>query len=138
MTGRAATVGRFAIAYVVALVVLVALDALWLGWLARDFYRREMAEVMAASPRLAPAAVFYLLYPLGLVFLGLMPWPRNTLRAAGWCAAVGVFAYGTYDLTNLSVMRGWSVELSLVDSVWGTFASALAGSIAYGIASRAR
>jgi uncharacterized membrane protein len=118
-------------AYAVALVIMLPLDGLWLGWVARDFYRREMAEVMAASPQLLPAAVFYLLYPLGLVCLGLVPRPANVMHAVLRCAALGLFAYATYDLTNLSVMRGWSLELSLIDSAWGTLLSAVVGGLTY-------
>ena len=54
---------RFGAAYLVALLVIAGLDSLWLGWLAKDFYRREMGELMAESIRLASAVVFYLLYP---------------------------------------------------------------------------
>ncbi len=41
-------------------------------------------------------------------------------------ALFGLFAYATYDLTNLAVVRDWPVTLSFVDMAWGTFASAVA------------
>lgn len=127
------TARRFLIAYGVILLVLLVTDGFWLGWAARDFYAREMAEVMADPVRITPAVMFYLLYPLGLIYLGLMPLDR---AASGWaaatrCALVALFAYGTYDLTTLSVIRGWSVQLSLVDALWGTFAGGLSGAIAH-------
>ena len=124
---------RFLIAYGVVLLVLLVTDGFWLGWAARDFYAREMANVMADPVRIAPAAIFYLAYPLGLIYLGLMPLDRaaSVGAAALRCALVALFAYGTYDLTTLSVIRGWSVQLSLYDAMWGTFAGALAGAIAH-------
>jgi uncharacterized membrane protein len=44
-----------------------------------------------------------------------------------------VFAFATYDLTNLATLRGWSLTMSLVDIAWGTFntgVSATAGWLA--------
>lgn len=126
------TARRFLVAYGVILVVLLVTDGFWLGWAARDFYAREMAEVMADPVRITPAVLFYLLYPLGLVYLGLMPLMpgASAVAAAKRCALVALFAYGTYDLTTLSVIRGWSVRLSLFDAMWGTFAGAVAGAVA--------
>jgi uncharacterized membrane protein len=46
----------------------------------------------------------------------------------------GLFAYGTYNITNLAVMRDWSLSLTLIDIAWGMFVSAagaVAGAFAY-------
>lgn len=121
---------QLAVLYVVALVVLGALDGVWLGWLAKDFYRSEMGALMADSPRLVPAAIFYLAYPIGLVYFALIPLSPNDAsvgHAFLRCAALGLMAYATYDLTNLSVIRGFSIRLALVDIAWGAFASGVAG-----------
>ena len=133
--------GRFslstvALAYGIALVAMLLLDGLWLGWLARDFYRRELGSLMTDSIRYGPAAAFYLLYPLGLVMLALQPTPASLGEALLRAAVVGLLAYGTYDLTNLATLRGWSLRLSLVDMAWGAFASVIAGGAAYLVAIR--
>ena len=121
---------QFATAYVVAVFTLGVLDAAWLGWLATDFYRKAFGSLLADSVRLLPAALFYLLYPLGLVFLALRHAP-TTFAAAMTSAVVGLVAYGTYDLTNWSTLREWGPLLTVVDLAWGTFASSLAGAIAH-------
>jgi uncharacterized membrane protein len=36
---------------------------------------------------------------------------------------MGLIAYGTYDLTNLSVLNGYSVKIALIDLAWGTVLS---------------
>lgn len=95
--------------YLAALLVMGVLDALWLGVLARDFYRQELGEQMVAQVRWVPALLFYVAYPAALV---------------------GLVAYGVYDLTNLATLRHWPVRLALVDMAWGTFASTLAGATA--------
>jgi uncharacterized membrane protein len=128
------TAAQFGWAYLIALVAMGVLDALWLGWLARDFYKAEIGTLMADSVRLVPAGLFYLLYPLGLVYLGLQTGPTSLLGAVARCAAVGLLAYGTYDLSNLATLRGWSLRLCLVDMAWGVVASAVAGGLAYWVA----
>jgi uncharacterized membrane protein len=121
--------------YVVTLLVLGALDGAWLGWLAKDLYRREMGELMAASPRLVPAALFYFAYPVAVVYFGLLPLAPGSGATIGEallrCGALGLVAYGTYDLTNLSVIRGFSMKLALIDMVWGTAVSAVSGAAAF-------
>ena len=50
---------------------------------------------------------------------------RSTGRAVLLGALFGLFAYGTYDLTNLAVLRDWLLRLAFIDLAWGTFASAV-------------
>jgi uncharacterized membrane protein len=123
--------------YGAALVVMGVLDALWLGVIARDLYRREIGELMAAQVRVVPAALFYFGYPAGLVALALQPMPDGIWMAAWRSALLGVVAYGTYDLTNMATLRQWSVTLTLADIAWGAFASALAGTAAFAAMQRA-
>jgi uncharacterized membrane protein len=119
------------IGYGAALVVLGVLDGLWLGWLAIDFYRREIGDLMAPQVRIVPAAMFYFLYPAGLVTLALQPMPEALVTALWRSALVGLVAYGVFDLTNLAVLRHWSVKLAVVDIAWGTFATGAAGAAAW-------
>ena len=44
---------------------------------------------------------------------------------AGIGAALGLVAYGTYDLTNLSVMEGFNFKIAMIDLVWGTLLTAI-------------
>jgi uncharacterized membrane protein len=120
-----------AIAYSVAFIIMALLDALWLGVVARDFYRQEIGELMAAEVNKLPAALFYVGYPAGLVMLALHPAPDSVAMAAWRSALVGLVAYGTYDLTNLATLRHWSVTMAIADIAWGTLASALAGTAAF-------
>lgn len=125
-----------AAAYVAALLVIGVLDAVWLGWLARDFYRDALGELMRPDVRWGPALAFYFAYPAGLLALALMPMPSDAWHAAARGALVGLVAYGVYDMTNLATLKGWSVRLSLVDMAWGTFVSATAALAAWSAWSR--
>jgi uncharacterized membrane protein len=127
-------------AYGAALVVILVCDGLWLGVIARDLYAREMAGLMAPDVRLLPAALFYFGYPAGLVLLAL---PQRGTPASGLLASaargalVGLMAYGTYDLTNLAVVRGWSPLIAVVDLAWGICISTAAAVAAAAAARRA-
>lgn len=114
-------------AYAATALAMLALDASWLGLIAQALYQQGIGHLMAPQPRLGIAALFYLVYPLGLVIFAVAPRPatawRPTLRAG---ALFGFFAYATYDLTNLATLKDWPIGLSLIDVAWGSLASALA------------
>ncbi len=129
---------NFGLAYVTAVVLLGALDAVWLGGIAKNFYRQEIGPLLNEVPRVLPAAAFYLLYPLGLVYLVLTPFPDSLGEAAMRAAVIGLLAYGAYDLTNLSTLRGWSWRLSLLDWAWGTFVTTVVGAGVYWVIHRWR
>jgi uncharacterized membrane protein len=125
-TGRLAPM-RFALAYLATAAALLALDGIWLGVLTADLYRREMGPLMAETVRVAPAVAFYLLYPLALVYLALHREPSGRAEAVTRSVVLGLAAYGAYDLTNLAVVRGWPLGLSLLDWAWGGVVTGLAG-----------
>lgn len=121
----------WALGYLAALLVIGVLDALWLGWLARGFYQREIGPLLLARFNPVPALLFYLAYPAALVLLALTPRPETLALALGRAALLGLLAYGTYDLTNLATLKGWSLRLSLVDMAWGTLVTTAAGAAAW-------
>ncbi|MHA3737731.1 DUF2177 family protein [Pseudomonas sp. Eth.TT006] len=122
-------------AYVATLIAFLALDGLWLGVLMAPTYRELLGSLMLEKPLLVPAAVFYGLYVFGCVVFVVLP-ALNWQGAAKRGALLGLVAYGTYDLTNWATLRGWSVQVSLMDWVWGTFATAVACSVGFLAAKR--
>ena len=111
---------QFALAYGTVFVTLAALDGVWLGWLALGFYQHEMGSLMADPIRIVSAALYYLFYPLAMVYLVLMRMPASLGEALRRCAVFGLAAFGVYDLTNLSVLRGYSALLGLYALPCGT------------------
>jgi uncharacterized membrane protein len=118
---------RYLIAYVATALVFLGSDYVWLNRTI-GFYRNELGDVLAEKPNIGAAAVFYLIYILGIVALAVMPATRN----GGWVSAatfggmLGFVAYATYDLTNLATLSRWSLAVSVVDMVWGTLVTAVA------------
>lgn len=131
---------RYAAAYVATSVVFLGIDYIWLSR-AMAFYKLELGGLLAEKPNLAIAGGFYALYVAGIIALAVVPADRN----GSWITALllggvlGLIAYGTYDLTNLATLKGWSIKVAVVDIVWGTFltaTSSLAGYLAISLLSR--
>lgn len=129
---------RLPVAYLAALAALVVLDGLWLGLVAKDFYRNQLGALMRPDVRFGVAAAFYLLYLVGVVIFAVQPALQegSAVRALVLGALFGFFCYATYDLTNLATLRDWPAKLSMVDMAWGTFLSAIAALAGYLAASR--
>ena len=117
----------YVVAYLSTAVVFLGLDLLWLTRIAIGFYRRNIGDLMLASPNLGAAGVFYLFYIAGIVYFAVLPAVNaNTLSTAIINGALlGLLAYGTYDLTNLATLNGFTVKVAVVDMVWGTSLTAI-------------
>lgn len=116
---------RFLAGWVACMVVMLVLDALWIGGIAQPWYQQGIGHLMAPQVDTAAAAAFYLMYGVALMVFAVAPggasrpW-RKTLSSG---ALFGLFAYATYDLTNLATLAGWPLGMSLMDIAWGSFAS---------------
>jgi uncharacterized membrane protein len=124
----------YAMPYLAFLVTLGVLDALWLGWLAKPLYQADMGPLMRDQVRWQAALLFYLLYPMGVMALAWVP--GDLARSVGKAALVGALVYGVYDLTNLAVLKHWTVRLAVLDAVWGTLVAALSMAAAVWVAKR--
>jgi uncharacterized membrane protein len=121
------------LAYGAALLLIGLLDAVWLGWLARDFYQTELVALLEPQVRWLPALLFYLGYPLGLLGLALNPVPASWTTAVARSAFFGLMAYATYDLSNWATLKTWNWRIVVVDTTWGIVLSAAAGAVAYAV-----
>lgn len=119
---------KYLSAYLATALVMLAIDMLWLGVIAKPMYQQGLGHLMAERPNLMAAAAFYVLYALGLLMFAIVPQATDAgwLKTAATAAIFGFVAYATYDLSNLATLRGWPVGLSLIDMVWGALLSAVA------------
>jgi uncharacterized membrane protein len=112
--------------YLVALVVLAILDALWLGVVSREFYKARLGHLLLDKPIWSVAILFYLVYAAGIAIFPV----QLALGAGTWSSALlygglfGLCVYAAYDLTNLATLRGWPMAVSVVDLAWGTAVTA--------------
>jgi len=112
----------FIIAYLSSILPMLAIDGVWLATMSKRFYAARLGSLMTASPRLAPAGLFYLLYNLGVALLVVVPavdGGTSMVKVFAYGALLGLVAYGTYDLTNQATLKDWPVVVTVVDLVWG-------------------
>jgi uncharacterized membrane protein len=123
----------YGIAYAGTLISFLLIDAIWLGVVAKNIYRDQLGELMLPSPNLAVAATFYLFFAMAIVALAVRPGldAGAIWSAIGYGAVLGLAAYGTYDMTNLSTLKGWPVSLSIIDLAWGTVLTSAASASGY-------
>jgi len=127
---------KYVWAYLAAACIFLAADFVWLGFVARGFYRQQLGPLLSDHPSVVAAVVFYAIYLCGVVVFGVTP----GLRAGAWTSSLlfgalfGFFAYATYDLTNLATVRDWPVALTVVDMAWGTVLTAAAACGGYYVA----
>jgi len=111
--------------YPIAAFVMLALDLLWLGVLSPPLYQAHVGPLLRSDPDLAAAALFYLIYLIGVNEFVIHA--RPGARVAGIAARGALFgfvAYATFDLTALAMLRGWSPLVTAVDMAWGTLLTA--------------
>lgn len=112
--------------YLTSLTTLLCLDAIWIGLFMRPFYSKHLGHLFADTISILPAAAFYLMYPLGVTILILVPnfkEPLTTIIVLG--ALLGFIAYGTYDFTNQATLKDWPLIVTIVDLAWGTVVTGL-------------
>lgn len=105
---------------------MLALDLLWLGVVARDFYDTSLGSLKRDPVNLPAAALFYTFY-VAAIAKHSVDGSASPADAARRGAGLGLIAYGTYELTNWAVIRDWPARLVPIDLAWGIGLTALAG-----------
>ncbi|MCB9822667.1 DUF2177 family protein [Candidatus Nomurabacteria bacterium] len=119
--------------YLVSLVSFLALDSVWLGFIAPKFYKKNIGFIMSQNPNFLAAGLFYLIFMVGLVVFVIQP----AISDGSWYTALyrgalfGLVSYATFDLTNQAVIKNWPWLVTGVDLLWGTFITGLVSVVAY-------
>lgn len=124
--------------YAIALPVFFAIDMLWLGVVAKNFYRAQIGSLMTSNVNWIAAIIFYLIFIVGLVVFVIEPAVAkgNWSHALLFGALFGLVCYATYDLTNLAIAKDWPLLVTIVDLVWGAVLAASVSIITYFIAKK--
>ena len=115
--------GRYLLAYLVTMVIFFAIDFIWLGTVAKSFYRNEIGPLLLDNFNIPVAMCFYVMYVAGIIVFAVSPaLDSGSLRTALLQGALfGFFTYATYDFTNLATLKGYTTKVAIVDTIWGTF-----------------
>lgn len=126
-------IGKLILGYVATGISFAVIDSLWLRNMYMKLYQPEIGEVLMKGVRMGPAVVFYLLYILGIIIFAFLP----ALKSGQWQTALingamfGFFCYMTYDLTNYATLKVWSLKVTILDMIWGTFLTGSAAAAGY-------
>lgn len=106
-----------------SLVTFLAIDSVWIGFVASPWMKRSIPHLLADKPNLLAAIPFYLLYLTTLIVLLITPHlSDSSVKTLAWQSFLfGVTAYATYDFTNLAVLNGYPWQIAIADTLWGGF-----------------
>jgi uncharacterized membrane protein len=123
---------KWIIAYASAALVFGALDAMWLRWAAGSLYRPVIGDIMAKDFNMAAAGAFYFIYLAGMTWFAIKPGlDSGTAQAAMFNGILlGALCYATFDLTSQAVFKVWATHISVLDILWGAFATGAASTAA--------
>ena len=107
--------------YLLTVPVFFVIDIIWLGLVAKGFYRRHLDFILSPHVNWPAAIIFYLIYIVGIIVFAVVPAiDRGSLvRALIWGGLYGFFTYMTYELTNLALLKNWPLNIVIVDILWG-------------------
>lgn len=119
--------------YAIALPVFFVIDMIWLGLIAKNFYRMQIGALMKPDVNWLAAIIFYLIFIAGLVVFVITPAVEKNswVNAILFGALFGLVCYATYDLTNLAVAKDWPLLVTVVDLFWGAALAASVSAITY-------
>jgi uncharacterized membrane protein len=108
----------------------------WLGIVARSFYRNQIGFLMRNEINWQAAIIFYLLFIVGLVLFVIAPaiQKNSWTHALLFGALFGLITYATYDLSNLATLKDWPIMVTIVDLMWGTTVAASVSTATFFIA----
>lgn len=116
------SITKLIIPYFLTFAVFFIIDMAWLGFVAKDLYRKHLGNFLTDNVNWIAAFVFYFLFIVGVFIFAIVPAvEKNSLNSAIMLGALfGFFTYATYDLTNLATLKDWSLTIVFVDIIWGS------------------
>lgn len=124
----------YTLSYISGILTLLILDAVMIWFVILPTFKKYVPTYLNTDMNFVAAIAFYLLYILVVLLLVILPWYENklSLMQVVWKSALFWFgAYMTYELTSMSVMKGWSWHMVAVDTLWWTLLTAIIGGVMY-------
>ena len=107
-----------------AMGIMLVLDAIWITCVAHPAYANTVGPLLRSFDQ----NVFIILVVIGvyaLMVAGLMVFviPKvhgmGTLHTVMYSGFFGLIVYGVFAMTNYAILAPWTIELLLVDTIWG-------------------
>jgi uncharacterized membrane protein len=126
-------ISKLLLSYLLTTLVFFAIDMTWLGFIAKNLYRKYLGAFLSDNVNWTAAIVFYLLFIVGIFYFCILPSvEKNDFSKALISGALfGLFTYATYDLTNLATLKNWPLNIVFIDIIWGMVLTALVSSAGF-------
>ena len=107
--------------YLLTVPVFFLIDMVWLGFVARGFYKKHLGFILSDTINWTAAITFYLIFIAGILFFAVLPAleAKSVGKAILLGGLFGFFTYATYDLTNLATIKNWPIVVVIADILWG-------------------
>lgn len=127
------TFPRIILSYFLTTIVFFAIDMVWLGFVAKNIYRKYLGALLSDTVNWAAAILFYLIFIVGIFIFVINPAveKQSVMRAITLGAIFGFIAYATYDLTNYATLKGFPLNIVFIDLAWGAVLIALVSLAGY-------
>jgi uncharacterized membrane protein len=115
--------------FITTLIIILIIDIIWLGFISPRIYKSEIGNLMKEKPNWYGGFLVYIILAFAITIFviksGIAPSPKDALI---YGAILGFVIYGVYDLTNYSTLKDWTIKITIIDLLWGTF---LGGLVSY-------
>ena len=117
----------FLVAALIASIIFLIIDVIWLSIATKAFYRPLLGDLLSDKPVFWAAGLFYVLYMFGMAVIVIQPCiePSVIIKPLFNGFVFGLVAYGTYNLTNMAVIKDWSPTVVFIDMFWGASLTAV-------------
>ena len=106
-------------------ITFLILDFIWLGFVAKDFYARQLALYLTDNVIWSSALIFYIIFNIGLLIFVIMPSieKNSYLTLVLYAILYGLVTFATYDLTNLATVKEWGMFVAFSSASIAFFAN---------------
>lgn len=106
-----------------AFVLFAVIDIFFITYVVTPLYRSKVPEILAEKFALVPAIAFYFIYIFGIVYFAIIPALKDGSSTTAFIngAILGAFAYATFTLTNMAILKNWPFVIVVSDILWGAF-----------------
>jgi uncharacterized membrane protein len=124
---------KIVLSYLLTTVVFFAVDMTWLGFIAKDLYKKYLGSFLSDKVNWPAAIIFYLLFIIGIFYFAILPAVEKASlpKAIIAGALFGFFTYATYDLTNLATLKDWPLPIVFIDIIWGSVLTGVVSTAGY-------
>jgi len=114
--------------WLIAFVIVLGLDAIWLSVMGPRAYAPAFRKITKSRSIHFSIAYGFIAWALLAGAVVHCSW-RNTAKSAFYGAMAGFVIYGVYNSTMLATLSEYPMSLAVVDTLWGTFALSVAATL---------